>query len=245
MYCVYIHKRKSDLTPFYVGKGKPQRPYSKVGRNQRWHRTVLKHGIIYQIVKSGMPEPCAFSLEKSLIHALGKQRLCNMTNGGEGTSGRIPSDQQREKCSRSNKGRKPSPHSIALAKKKNSKPIATRCGLRFSSVTDAAKFVSFDNWETAKVSISFCANGETNHSYGYEWGFIENGEANFCYVNKMSQPRPKRWKPVTCSNGMEFASLRHAVDWLQQNGNPKANTGAICRSLKLGGNAYGMRWFYV
>jgi len=245
MYCVYIHKRKSDLSPFYVGKGKPQRPYSKAGRNQRWQRTVSKHGIVCQIVKSDMPEPCAFSLEKALIHALGKQRLCNMTDGGEGTSGRVPSCHQRQKCSLSNKGTKPSPQAMDLARKKNSKPIATRCGLQFSSVTDAAKFVNPTNWKSAKVSISFCANGNTNHSYGYEWGFVENGETNFRYVSKMSQPRPKRWRPIRCSNGLSFDAVGHAVDWLRQNGNPKANTGAVCRSAKRGENAYGMRWSYV
>ena len=179
MYCVYLHRKKSTGEPFYVGKGKSQRPGSKIGRSQRWRRTVAKHGLAIEIVKADMPAPCSFSLEKALIYSIGRDRLCNMTDGGEGTSGRIVSESQRRKCSESNKGTKPAAHSIELARIKNSKPVATRCGMIFPSVTAAAKFVKTKNWKAAKAAICASANGKFKARYGYEWGYIIDGKPFF------------------------------------------------------------------
>lgn len=168
-YCVYAHRKTSTGEVFYIGKGGSHRPASKVGRSVRWHRTVAKHGLTIEIVKGDMPEPCAFTLEKILIATIGRDKLCNLTDGGEGTSGRVASEAQRKKCSASNKGNKPSPHSIELARLKNSKPIATACGLRFASATEAAKFVKSKNWRAAKSAICGSANGRLGKRYGYDW----------------------------------------------------------------------------
>jgi len=168
-YCVYAHRKASTGEVFYIGKGGPQRAASKVGRSTRWHRTVAKHGLQIEIIKSDMPEPCAFTLEKALIHSIGRDRLCNLTDGGEGTSGRVASEAQRRKCSASNKGTKPAAHSIELARVKNSKPITTECGLAFPSATAAAKFVRSKNWRAAKSAICGSANGRLGKRYGYNW----------------------------------------------------------------------------
>jgi hypothetical protein len=244
-YCVYAHERASDGKVFYIGKGKPPRAYSKIGRSQRWLRTAQKHGLNVRYIKKEMPEPCAFSLEIALISAIGRDNLCNMTDGGEGTSGRKVTQSQRVKCSASNKGKKPAPHSISLAREKNSKPVATRCGLVFPSATAAAKAIRPQNWESAKVSICGCANGKTRRAYGYEWGFVINGSPLFRYQSKMSEPRPTRWRPVNCSNGMTFDAVGHAVDWLKSIGRSKASTGAICRAAKNSSSSYGFYWNYA
>lgn len=244
-FCVYAHHRISDGSVFYIGKGKISRAFSKAGRSNLWNRTSQKHGLSVRYIARNMPEPCSFSLEKALIASIGKNNLCNLTDGGEGTSGRIASDAQRRKCSLSNKGHKPAPHSIDLARLKNSKPIATRCGLSFPSVTAAAKAIRPENWKAAKASICYCANGHTNRSYGFEWGYIVNGTPLFLYQNKMSEPRPLRWRSVICSNGMTFKAIGHAVDWLRLSGYSKATTGAICRAAKTGGSIYGFNWKYA
>ena len=244
-YCVYAHERANDGKVFYIGKGKLSRARSKAGRSQMWSRTVKKHGLKVRYVLEGMSEPCAFSLEKALIAVIGKDNLCNFTDGGEGPSGRAVSRSQREKCSASNKGKKPAPHSISLAREKNSKPLATRCGLAFPSATAAAKAIHPENWKAAKVSICGCANGRTRRAYGYEWGFVVNGSPLFCYQNRMSDPRPSRWRPINCSNGMTFDAVVHAVDWLKSTGNIKASTGAICRAAKNSGFSYGFYWNYA
>ena len=192
-----------------------------------------------------MPEPCAFSFEMALISAIGKENLCNLTDGGEGARGNVQTNEQKLKLHLANKGRKPAPHSIELARAKNSKPIGTRCGLRFPSATEAAKWVRPENWKAAKASICGSANGKTKHSYGYEWGYIADGSPVFLYQSRTSQPRPHKWRPVSCSNGMRFDALTHAVDWPIVTGHQKASAGAICRAAKSGKMAYGMRWHYV
>lgn len=245
MFCVYLHKKKTTGQTFYVGKGIASRPYTQNGRSKLWRRTIAKHGLEVVVLKSGMSEPCAFAYERAIIAAIGRDNLYNLTDGGEGASGRVPSEAQRRRCSIANKGTKPARHTIEMASQKNSKPIGTRCGLRFSSATAAAKALRPDNWRAAKVSISSCAKGNTKHSYGYEWGYIKNDEPEFLYVNRMSEPRPKRWRAVRCSNGVHFDAISHAVDWLRVSGWPKANTGALCRAAKVNGIAYGLGWSYA
>lgn len=87
-YCVYLHRRKSDGCIFYVGKGVPQRPFTKSGRNDWWHRVVKKHGKDVEIVRYFDCESDAFSFETSLISFFrASQPLVNITDGGEGVSG--------------------------------------------------------------------------------------------------------------------------------------------------------------
>lgn len=86
-YCVYIHRRLSNGEIFYVGKGSIARAHSSRLRNVYWKRVVNKHGFYVEVVKDGMQEHCAFTLEKILIHKIGIKKLCNMTAGGEGISG--------------------------------------------------------------------------------------------------------------------------------------------------------------
>jgi len=82
-FCVYIHYRASDNTPFYIGKGTRSRPKSTIGRNVYWKRIVDKHGYYIKILRADLTEQYAFKVEKRLI-ALYKSRgkfLTNMTDG--------------------------------------------------------------------------------------------------------------------------------------------------------------------
>lgn len=246
-YCVYAHRKASTGEVFYIGKGGPQRAASKVGRSTRWHRTVAKHGLQIEIIKSDMPEPCAFTLEKALIHSIGRDRLCNLTDGGEGTSGRVASEAQRRKCSASNKGTKPAQASIDGSRIRNSRPVGTRCGLIFPSITAAAKVVSPHNWRAGKAGVCAAAQGRFSQAYGYEWGYIVNGDPQFLFVPKPKKidRRPWKWRAVQNQDGLKFDSATDAVNWLRSIGYLKANTGAICRSAKFGVPMYGMVWSYV
>jgi hypothetical protein len=104
---VYLHRRKSDNKVCYVGKGKGERAYKVSGRNERWQRTRNKHGINVEIVFDNLSEDDAFQIEKDTILEMKYfgYPLCNMTNGGEGATGYVPSDEARKKISEANKGR--------------------------------------------------------------------------------------------------------------------------------------------
>ncbi len=84
---VYVHRRETDGTVFYVGKGTGRRAWSFLNRNPYWKGIAEKHGFTIIIVVNNINEICAFSIEKALIKFYGKQNLSNMTDGGEGISG--------------------------------------------------------------------------------------------------------------------------------------------------------------
>jgi hypothetical protein len=245
-FCVYVHRRNDSGAVFYVGKGHGKRPYTKHGRSKHWHRIVNKHGYSVEIVLDNAPEPCAFTYEMALIAAIGRSNLCNATDGGQGCSGRIMGEAQRQKASKMLKGKSLPKDTVQAARKANFKKVGTRCGLRFDSVTHAAKALNPKNYLAAKVSISLCANGGMKHSYGYEWGFVDNeGKIDFLYVSRMGYPRKDKWKAIKMEYGKSFQSLSEAADWLKLNGWPKATQSALCRAAKTGGMAYGSRWSYV
>jgi NUMOD3 motif. len=110
VYCVYTHSRQSDGKIFYVGKGKKNRPYFFKGRSSLWSRITAKHGCVVSIYASGLSENDAFDLEKKLISEIGRNNLCNHTDGGDGCSN--PSPETRRKMSLAKIGHVKSPEAI-------------------------------------------------------------------------------------------------------------------------------------
>ena len=100
-FLVYMYMRE-DGTPYYVGKGRPRRPYSKAGR---LCGIPPRDRII--IYRENLDEETAFSLEKELIAKYGRKDigtgiLHNRTDGGEGASGYRPSKETISKTSGKN-----------------------------------------------------------------------------------------------------------------------------------------------
>jgi hypothetical protein len=121
-FCVYTHKRPNG-EPFYIGKGVVARAYDFApSRRTEWHKNIVKKygrtSILIEIVLCDS-ENDAFALEKEKIkeaRQLGFE-LANLTDGGEGASGRLPNEKQKaglEKGRRvGKKGTKgPRPHLI-------------------------------------------------------------------------------------------------------------------------------------
>jgi len=100
---VYVHKKKTDGSVFYVGKGKGKRAWKKSCRNEWWKRIEEKHGRTVEIIARGLSEDEAFALEAKAIAAYGRDNLCNLTDGGEG--GKSPSEDTRKKMSAAHKGK--------------------------------------------------------------------------------------------------------------------------------------------
>lgn len=94
MYYVYIHRKADTKEVFYVGKGNGNRAYTKVNRSNLWKNVVKKHGYIVEFVEVGLQEWAAFELEVERIAYYGRRdlnqgSLVNFTDGGEGSSGHI------------------------------------------------------------------------------------------------------------------------------------------------------------
>jgi len=106
-YYVYIHRKKTNGEVFYVGKGKGKRAWATsktVSRSKLWRNTSAKHGLTVEIVVNDIQEWYAFELECELILRYGRIDngtgcLVNHTDGGDGTSGWIPSKKYRKNLS--------------------------------------------------------------------------------------------------------------------------------------------------
>ena len=106
-YYTYAYLRE-DKTPYYIGKGKGNRVYDN---NRVIPKPKDKSRIIF--LKQNLTEQEAFRHEIYMIAVFGRKDLGtgilqNRTDGGEGASGVIPSDETKRKISKALKGKTPS-----------------------------------------------------------------------------------------------------------------------------------------
>lgn len=122
---VYVLFRPWDGSPCYVGKGKGRRwrvhGYSHgCPHNSRLANIVKRAGgqLPRKKVAENLTEENAFEIERSWIAKIGrgdKGPLVNFTDGGEGTSGLVITQERREAISKRHKGKKISdPHRARL-----------------------------------------------------------------------------------------------------------------------------------
>jgi len=102
-YYTYAYLR-DDGTPYYIGKGKGNRAYKHYN-----HRFSPPENDRIKILKENLSESEAFAEEMRLIAEYGRKDLGtgilrNMTDGGEGATGRVNSEENRKGISERMKG---------------------------------------------------------------------------------------------------------------------------------------------
>ena len=127
---VYEHWRPDTDVCFYVGKGSGRRAWYLTARNPE-HQSVVSQLLAsgmapdIRIVANNLTEAEAFAMETARIALYPLSDLVNMTEGGEGAQGWIPTPEYRAKMSSILAGRIPS----AETRKKMSDG---RMGMKFS-----------------------------------------------------------------------------------------------------------------
>ena len=91
---VYIHRRATDGSVFYVGKGSLRRAWdrSKKSRSVLWINCALKNGVNVEICQDNLIEQDAFLLEMWMVAKFRDSGvgIYNLTDGGDGATGYIP-----------------------------------------------------------------------------------------------------------------------------------------------------------
>lgn len=251
---VYTHKRCTDGSVFYVGKGNGDRLNKVDGRSAWWKRIVSRHGYTSEIAYGNLNEPMALMIEKCLIRDIGRKQLCNMTDGGEGLCGYKATEETRLKLSLALKGRKIPDHLKEAMNKNLKKKTFCSNGMCFDGATDAAKWLAGNGFPKARQSVvSRCADGTRPLAYGFAWSYAGIPETpdlgKMKELCREKQSAAKKGRPaknaicVLCSNGMTFGSAEIARKWLVSVGFEKASRSAISNVANGKRHiAYGFGW---
>ncbi len=166
MYYTYAYLRE-DGTPYYIGKGKGDRAYRKVGKPCATPKDKSK---IIQL-KTNLTEEEAFNHERYMIFIIGRKDLgtgilLNKSDGGEGRSGYIPTEELKRNQSEKMKGE----NNPLYGKRGKDSP---RYGKKHTQETkdkirNSLKGKSFfkTHTEETKQKLSKLRKGENNPFYG-------------------------------------------------------------------------------
>jgi hypothetical protein len=171
-YYVYFHLRSRDSdigkagTPYYVGKGKGRRAYEK-------SRLVPipkdKNNIVF--VLNNLTEEQAFQNEMDFISWYGRVDLNNgilrnLTDGGEGVSGAIRSEETKRKISESKKGKTHSEESKRKISETHKGKTHSEESKRKISESRKGQGLGILLSEETKRKISESNKGELNYMFG-------------------------------------------------------------------------------
>lgn len=242
---VYVHRRASDGRVFYVGKGSNNRAYVDVGRTRYWRNIVKKHGLIVEIVESGMQEWWAFEMERELIAYYGRDNLCNLTDGGDGASGAVKSDATRKRISEMKTG-KPMPdlmgeNAIIHRPGMKERMFASQRGQKRPSIS-GDKNPSKRPEVRLKQSLAHLGKPKS------ESHRLALSKANLGKKNpKIEGGKNPVAKAVIClETGVRFECIKHATDWLKSQGFQKASDAPISRACRgMFNTGYGYTWRYA
>lgn len=179
--CVYRHRRLDTNEIFYIGMGSEKRANSLKGHNRLWNRIVNKTDYVVEILSKNLTWEDACELESFLILEYGRidnktGKLCNFTNGGDGSVGIVRSQKTRNLLSEIFKGRKFSDDTILKMKKAKENKYYLNDNPNSKKVINIETGEIFNTLKEAALSI--------NMNYGsFKWSIRKAKTFNFKYYN--------------------------------------------------------------
>lgn len=171
MFYVYAYLRKSDLTPYYIGKGKKNRAWQKhAGISVPNDKTKIV------ILESGLTEIGAFAIERRYIcwygrKDLGTGVLLNKTDGGPGTYALVCDDEFKKALSKANTGKKLSARTKEkIGASRRGKPRSEEVKAKIAATKRAKPYV-YSEEVKAKISQAHKGKktGRTPWNKGLTW----------------------------------------------------------------------------
>jgi hypothetical protein len=156
MHYVYAYIRKSNLTPYYIGKGKDRRAFQK-----HCGISVPKDRSKIIFIETNLSDVGACAIERRLIQWYGRKDLgtgilLNKTNGGDGSAGYVTKTETKNKLSLANIGKK---HTAKTKEKMSSKKIGNRNGINSPGNT------GIKHTEETRRKISEAGKGRLQSEY--------------------------------------------------------------------------------
>lgn len=265
---VYVHRRETDGSVFYVGKGTGNRAWSASKRNKHWVSVTSKHGCNVQIIQDGLQSWYAYEVEVEVLSRLLEAgvKLTNKTDGGDGCMGYKHTDAQKQVAVSRAKTQWEKPEyrllvieRVAAAQKKlwqnpeykqaRIRAMRENCDkVARSQKMSAASARRWHDKELAsrmKESMRLAANkpdrkAKTSERIREMWKDPSRLEA-------LRDSKRELMKPVKCVDmNHVFDSIKAAVRWLVARGFSSASPGNL-RSACAGKlkTAYGFTWAYA
>jgi len=220
-YYVYIHRKATDGTAFYVGSGKGNRAWRLYNRGKAHHETSVFNGVTIEIYRSGLTREQGLALEIELIAKIGIEHLVNVSPGGNsGSAGTIA-------------------HNVT--------PVECSNGMSFISATAASAWLQQNTpyKRAGGTSITACCKGKLNSVYGFNWRYA-GSDKDLNFTSKSDLTRKRRSISIIRSDGTEFDSAIQAAAFMRGQGvisSKNANVG-ISSACKTGRKAFGYFWRY-
>jgi hypothetical protein len=176
-YYTYAYLRE-DRTPYYIGKGQGNRAYRR--SKKRINPPKDKSRIIF--LKQNLTEEEAFKHEIYMIAVFGRKDLGtgilhNRTNGGEGGSGRVLSEETRRKLSDANRGKNHPNYGKTTSLETKAKISAskknmsdeTRAKYSAANTGENHPFYGKTHSPETRAKYSAARKGENHPFYGKKW----------------------------------------------------------------------------
>jgi hypothetical protein len=207
---IYKHIRLDKNEPFYIGigfdgDGKYKRAYKR-GRNDIWEKIVNKTNYIVEIIEDGLSNKEVIEREKYWIKLFGRIDnntgiLSNLTDGGEGTLGCIPSDEVRKKISDKQKQKKNLEHLKRVSENNRGKPSWNKGKIGVYTHTEGIKIKISEGVKSSyKINPELKSKrSETGKNSGF--GNKNKPKIKCPYCNKeMNVGNLKQWHGENCKS---------------------------------------------